>query len=86
MPINLIVTQTESLLPLFVRVLNKNKKGAQIYETPNVYGSNIIAYCAFVHYFLIKAAFLKNIDLLKLAHKACEITSEPLFFILILSA
>lgn len=58
MPINLIVTQTESLLAtkkwqLFVRILNKNKRVHPIYETPNVYGSNIIAHLYII--FLIKA-------------------------------
>lgn len=34
MPINLIVTQTESLLPLFVRILNKNKREHKYMKHP----------------------------------------------------
>lgn len=34
MPINLIVTQTESLLPIFVRILNKNKREHKYMKHP----------------------------------------------------
>lgn len=63
---------------LFAHILNKNKREHKHMEHPMSTDQILLRICTL--FFLIKAAFLKTIDLLKLAHKACEITSEPLFF------